>query len=124
MSDESPPSSSLILYQSEDGRTRIQCRFGGETVWLTQKLMAGLFQKDVRTINEHIQDVFAEGELSPDSVIRKFRITAADGKSYETQHYSLDVIISVGYRVKSHRPNSRADDELSFQFPSETRIQA
>ena len=65
--------------------------------------MAELFGKDVRTINEHIQNVFAEGELVSDSVIRKFRITAADGKAYETQHYNLDVIISVGYRVKSQR---------------------
>jgi hypothetical protein len=65
--------------------------------------MAELFQKDVRTINEHIQNVFADGELSQESVIRKFRITAADGKIYETQHYNLDVIISVGYRVKSPR---------------------
>jgi hypothetical protein len=97
MSRESPPSSDLILYQTEDGRTRIQCRFENETVWLTQKLMAELFQKDVRTINEHIQNVFEEGELSPESVIRKFRITAADGKTYETQHYNLEVIISVGY---------------------------
>src|SRR5208283_4511664 len=60
-------------------------------------------QKDVRTINEHIQNVFEEGELPPDSVIRKFRITAADGKTYQTKHYNLDVIISVGYRVKSQR---------------------
>ena len=97
------PHSHLILYQTEDGRTRIQCRFENETVWLTQKLMAELFGKDVRTINEHIQNVFAEGELVSDSVIRKFRITAADGKAYETQHYNLDVIISVGYRVKSQR---------------------
>ena len=103
MSDETQPQSSLVLYQTEDGRTRIQCRFENETVWLTQKLMAELFQKDVRTINEHIQNVFADGELSQESVIRKFRITAADGKIYETQHYNLDVIISVGYRVKSQR---------------------
>lgn len=103
MSEKDLSRSSLILYQTEDGRTRIQCRFENETVWLTQKLMAELFQKDVRTINEHIQNVFAEGELSPESVIRKFRITAADGKIYETQHYNLDVIISVGYRVKSSR---------------------
>jgi hypothetical protein len=98
-----PTGGEIILYQTEDGRTRIQCRFENETLWLTQKLMADLFQKDVRTINEHIQNIFDERELTPDSVIRKFRITAADGKSYETQHYSLDVIISVGYRVKSHR---------------------
>lgn len=97
------PASEIILYQTEDGQTRIECRFENETIWLSQKLMAELFQKDVRTINEHIQNVFEEGELPPDSVIRKFRITAADGKTYETQHYNLDVVISVGYRVKSHR---------------------
>ena len=103
MSDEPLPQSEIILYQTEDGRTRVQCRFENETVWLTQKLMAELFGKDVRTINEHIQNVFAEGELVADSVIRKFRITATDGKSHETQHYNLEVIIAVGYRVKSPR---------------------
>ena len=97
------PKSELILYQTEDNRTRIEVRLENETVWLTQKLMAELFQKDVRTVNEHIQNIFEEGELAPDSVIRKFRITAADGKTYDTQHYNLDVIIAVGYRVKSHR---------------------
>jgi hypothetical protein len=97
------PQSEILLYQTEDGRIRIETRFAEETVWLTQKLMAELFQKDVRTINEHIRNVFEEGELPSASVIRKFRITAADGKTYETQHYNLDVIISVGYRVKSHR---------------------
>lgn len=95
--------SSLILYQTEDGRTRIQCRFEAETIWLTQKLMAELFNKDIRTINEHIQNILAEGELAEESVIRKFRITAADGKSYETQHFNLEVVIAVGYRVKSPR---------------------
>jgi hypothetical protein len=88
---------------TEDGRTWVECRFGNESNWLTQKLMAELFQKDVRTVNEHIQNVFAEAALSPDSVIRKFRITAADGKTYETQHYSLEMILAVGYRVKSPR---------------------
>lgn len=102
MADETPQSE-MILYQTEDGRTRIQCRFENESLWLTQKLMAELFQKDVRTINEHIQNVLAEAELSADSVIRKFRITAADGKSYDTQHYSLEMILAVGYRVKSQR---------------------
>src|ERR1017187_9864488 len=97
------PPTELILYQAEDGRTKLDVRLLGDTVWLTQKQMAELFQKDVRTVNEHIQNVFDEKELPPDSVIRKFRITAADGKSYDTQHYNLDVIISVGYRVKSQR---------------------
>jgi len=97
------PQSEILIYQTDDGRTRIQVRLENETVWLTQKLMAELFQKDVRTINEHIGNIFAEGELSPEAVIRNFRITAADGKTYDTQHYNLDVVISVGYRVKSHR---------------------
>lgn len=103
MSQPNPNPSALILYQTEDGRTHLQVRLENQTVWLTQKLLAELFQKDVRTINEHIQNIFEEGELQPDSVIRKFRITAADGKSYETQHYNLDAIIAVGYRVKSPR---------------------
>jgi hypothetical protein len=92
-----------LIYQTEDGQFKIDVRFEGETVWLTQKGMAELFQKDVRTVSEHIKAMFDEGELQADSVIRKFRITATDGKNYETQHYSLDVIISVGYRVHSLR---------------------
>ena len=79
MPDGAPNHSSIILYQTEDGRTRIQCRLEDDTIWLTQKLMAELFQKDVRTINEHVQNVFAEGELAEEAVIRKFRITAAEG---------------------------------------------
>jgi hypothetical protein len=75
MSNESQPQSSMILYQTEDGRTRIQCRFEAETIWLTQKLMAELFKKGVRTINEHIQNIFAEGELAKETGIRKFRLT-------------------------------------------------
>lgn len=103
MMDHQPPQSSIILYQTEDGRTRIECRFDKETIWLTQKLMAELFQKDVRTINEHLQNIFAEGELASEAVIRKFRITASDGKTYETQHFNLEAVLAVGYRVKSPR---------------------
>lgn len=93
----------ILFYQTEDGLTRIQVRIEQETVWLTQKQMSELFGKDVRTINEHIRNIFEEKELPPDPVIRNFRITAADGKQYDTRHYNLDVIISVGYRVKSLR---------------------
>ena len=100
---ESRPAGDFLFYQTQDGRSRIEVRLMDETVWLSQKVMAELFQKDVRTINEHILRIFEEGELQPDSVIRKFRITASDGKTYETRHYNLDVIISAGYRVKSHR---------------------
>src|ERR1035441_1206349 len=97
------PTTDLMLYQTEDGRTKIDVRLQDDTVWLSQKQMSELFQKDVRTVNEHIQNLFEEKELAEDSVIRNFRITAADGKIYETMHYNLDVVISVGYRVKSHR---------------------
>lgn len=94
----------FLIYTTPDGKKQIQVRLIDETVWLSQKLMAELFQKDVRTINEHILNVFAEGELPQDnSVIRKFRITASDGKNYDTNFYSIDMIISVGYRVKSLR---------------------
>lgn len=94
----------FLIYTTPDGEKQIQVRLIDETVWLSQKLMAELFQKDVRTINEHILNVFAENELPQDnSVIRKFRITASDGKNYDTNFYSLDMIISVGYRVKSLR---------------------
>ena len=97
------PTGDFLLFQTEDGKTRIEVRMQDESVWLSQKQMAELFQKDVRTINEHIKNIFAEGELVSEAVIRNFRITATDGKSYDTAHYNLDVIISVGYRVKSHR---------------------
>jgi len=92
----------IVIYQSKYG-PRLEVRLEEETVWLTQKQMAVLFDKGVPTINEHIKNIFKEGELQENSVIRKFRITAADGKTYETNFYNLDVIISVGYRVKSLR---------------------
>jgi hypothetical protein len=103
MAKEPETKSEIVLYQTEDGQTRVECRFENENVWLTQKLLADLFQKDVRTISEHIRNIFKEGELQEVAVIRKFRITAADGKSYETIHYGLDLVIAVGYRVKSPR---------------------
>lgn len=75
---EPPPASSLILYQTEDGQTRVQCRFEDESIWLTQTLLGELFQKDVRTINEHLQNIFAEGELSREATIRRFRIVRSE----------------------------------------------
>ena len=94
-------SSELILYQTEDRQTKIQARLENETVWLTQAQLIELFGKAKSTISEHIKNIFEEGELEENSVVRNFRITAADGKDYQTNHYNLDVIISVGYRVKS-----------------------
>ncbi|MCK9379333.1 MAG: virulence RhuM family protein [Candidatus Moranbacteria bacterium] len=96
-------SGEIIIYKGVDGTPGVEVRMQGETVWLSQKQMAELFDKDVRTINEHIKNVFNEGELEKNSVIRKFRTTASDGKTYDTNFYNLDVIISVGYRIKSLR---------------------
>lgn len=98
-----PLNNEILIYQTDDGRTRIDARFEGETVWLTQKIMAELFEVAVPTINEHLKNIFEAGELSEDSVIRNFRITAADGKIYDTKHYNLDTIIALGYRVNSKR---------------------
>jgi hypothetical protein len=91
----------ILIYQTEDGETKIQTRLEGNTVWLTQAQMAELFGKSRVTITEHIRNVFKEGELDESSVCRNFRHTAQDGKQYDTNFYNLDVIISVGYRVKS-----------------------
>ncbi|MDP2606293.1 MAG: RhuM family protein, partial [Deltaproteobacteria bacterium] len=106
MPDNEPPQSSIVLYQTEDGRTRIQCRFENETIWLTQALIAELFQKDVRTVNEHLVNIFEESELSREATIRKFRMVRREGTrevTRDVEHYSLDAILAVGYRVSSHR---------------------
>lgn len=95
--------SEIIIYQTDDGLTKIDVRLDEDTVWLTQAEMVELFQSSKSNISEHIKHIFEEGELSETSVVRKFRTTAADGKSYNTTFYNLDVIISVGYRVKSLR---------------------
>jgi len=92
----------IILYQPDDS-IRLEVMVEDETVWLTQGQMGQLFDKDKRTVSEHIGNIFRDGELDIISVVRKFRTTAPDGKSYNTNYYNLDVIISVGYRVKSLR---------------------
>jgi len=96
----------ILLYQAEDGRTRVECRFQDETIWLSQALMSELYQKDVRTINEHLKSIYSEGELDPEATIRKFRIVRQEGSRQVTrtiEHYSLDAILAVGYRVRSLR---------------------
>jgi hypothetical protein len=101
-----PPASSIILYQTEDGRTRIECRFEGETLWLTQALIAELFQVGVPTVNEHLKGIYAEGELANEATIRKFRIVRLEGQrqvARNIDHYNLDAILAVGYRVRSPR---------------------
>lgn len=95
--------SQIVIYQTEDGQARVNVRFEGETVWLSQKLIAELFDIAIPTINEHLKNIFTTKELEENSVIRNFRITAEDGKLYDTKHYNLDVIIALGYRVNSRR---------------------
>ena len=97
------PKNSIFIYTTEDGLTKIDTTFDGDTVWLSIDQMAELFQRDKSTISRHIKNIFAEGELERDSVVAKFATTAADGKTYQVEFYNLDVIISVGYRVKSKR---------------------
>lgn len=98
-----PQRGEIILYQTADGRTKIDVKLENETVWLTQTQLCLLFDKSKSTISEHISNIFKEGELVEESVVRNFRTTATDGKPYDTKFYNLDVIISVGYRVKSQR---------------------
>ncbi|MEK6754277.1 MAG: virulence RhuM family protein [Chloroflexota bacterium] len=97
MSDE------IILYTSPEGNKRVAVYYQGETVWLTQKQLADLFDVEIQTINYHLKEIFKSGELEKNSVIRKIRITAEDGKDYLTNCYNLDAIISVGYRVNSEQ---------------------
>ncbi|RLA05089.1 MAG: cell filamentation protein Fic [Gammaproteobacteria bacterium] len=95
--------SEFLIFTAQSGENSIEVRVEDETIWLTQKLIGELFDVDVRTISEHLQNIFHSNELEKGSVVRKFRITAADGKKYQTQFYNLDAIISVGYRVNSRR---------------------
>jgi hypothetical protein len=94
-------SSKFILYTSNTGDIKVNVFLENETIWLTQKSIGELFGKSKSTISEHLKNIFSEGELDENSVVRKFRTTANDGKSYETNFYNLDAIISVGYRVNS-----------------------
>lgn len=93
----------FLIFTAQAGESSIEVRVEEDTVWLTQKLIAELFGVNVRTISEHLQNIFISDELDEKSVIRKFRITASDGKQYNTKFYNLDAIISVGYRVNSKR---------------------
>jgi len=93
--------SQLIIYQTESGETKIDVRLEDETVWLTQKLMAKLFDTSVPNINMHLKNCYEDEEINENSVIKKFLITAEDGKNYKTKFYNLDAIISIGYRIKS-----------------------
>jgi len=97
-----PIGGEILIYQTEGGRTKIEVRLEGETLWLSQAGLAELYQSTKQNISLHIQNIYEEGELYEDSAVKEYLTTAADGKNYNTKHYNLDMIISVGYRVKSH----------------------
>ncbi|MBN6077338.1 virulence RhuM family protein [Aggregatibacter actinomycetemcomitans] len=94
---------SLVIFKTDDGKVSVDVQFDQETAWLSLEQMATLFDRDKSTISRHIKNIFSEGELAPDSVVANFATTARDGKTYQVDYYNLDVIISVGYRVKSLR---------------------
>ena len=97
------PNANIVMYTTDDGLTKVEATFDNDTVWLSIDQMAELFQRDRSVIGKHVRNVFKEGELVKDSVWAKFAYTASDGKEYKVDYYNLDVIISVGYRVKSVR---------------------
>ncbi len=123
-----PSQGQLLIYQ--DGSLRVQVRIDGKTVWLTQRLMAELYQVSVKTINEHLVNIYEEGELDPSATIRKFRIVQTEGSrrvSRTVDHYNLDAILAVGYRVRSHRGTAFrqwATARLIFQQMAEERAPA
>jgi hypothetical protein len=92
-----------LIFTGQSGEQSIEARYEEESIWLSQKLIAELLDVDVRTVSEHLKNIFQSAELNEEAVIRKFRITASDGKNYNTQYYNLGAIISVGYRVNSVR---------------------
>ncbi len=97
------PAGEFVMFSSSDGKVRIECRFESETLWLSQAMICELYGKAKATISEHIKNIFAEGEMLEDSVVRFYRTTAADGKNYRVQYFSLPLVLALGYRVRSTR---------------------
>ena len=115
-----------LTFIAASGRGGIEAVYADESIWITQKMMGVLYDVNVRTVNEHLKKIFTDNELQEDSVIRKFRITASDGKNYDTRHYSLPAIIAVGYKVNSERAvqfrkSSMARPAWSFPGRASTR---
>src|SRR3990167_10548427 len=96
------PNNQITIYQTDDGKARVEVRFEDENVWLTQKLIAQLFECSIDNVSLHLKNIFAERELDPNSVVEEYSITASDGKKYKAKHYNLETIIAVGYRVNSN----------------------
>ena len=105
MTSPHAPNTELLLYQTEDGRTRVECRFDSETIWLTQALMAELFETTLQNVNSHLLNIYEERELGPAATIKSCMIVRSEGKRQvqrAVQHYSLPAILALGFRVRSH----------------------
>ena len=100
---EQPPEGQFLLYQTEDGQTRIECRFEGETIWLSQSSIAELYQTTKQNVSLHLKNLYEDGELVEDRVVKEYLTTGPDGKKYRVNHYNLDAILAIGYRVRSRR---------------------
>lgn len=98
-----PQIGQFVLYQTEDGESRIECQLVDSTIWLSQAQIGELFQRAKQTVSEHLQNIFAECEMDEAAVVRNFRTTAADAKTYDVAHYNLEAILAVGFRIKSPR---------------------
>ncbi len=106
LTPDRPPAGQFLLYQTADGQTRIECRFEGETIWLTQRLMAVLFETSVPNVTQHLKTIYEDGELVREATVKKYLIVQTEGNrevSRQVDHYNLDAILAVGYRVRSHR---------------------
>lgn len=101
MNNELNEQNNFIIYTSENGKTKVNVKINNETVWLSLEQLSELFQRDKSTISRHIKNIFEEGELQRNAVVANFATTATDGKTYQVDYYNLDVIISIGYRIKS-----------------------
>ena len=103
MAESEQPGGEFVLYTTDDGRTRVECRLEDETIWLSQASIGELYDRSKQTISEHLVNLFDDGELVEQAVVRNFRTTAADGKTYDVQYYNLEAILAVGFRVRSRR---------------------
>ncbi len=100
MNDLQP--NNILIYRADDDKLHLEVKLENKTIWLSQKQLGELYQKGKATISEHIKHIFEDGELDENSVVRNFRTTAADGKNYDVAYYNLDMIIAIGYHVRSH----------------------
>ena len=112
---------SIVIYQRGDGKTHLEVKYEEDTLWLSQQQICDLYQTSKSNVIEHIKHIFEDGDLKEESVVRKFRTTAADGKKYNVIHYNLDMILSIGYRTRSVIATRFRQLERNASTPTSTR---